>query len=159
MLSLKHALCTIMYVEPQAAHPHSNTGSEQGGTKQPEKAQNSSPESVKHLSEVLWLSQTKAIYVGVFGHCSHSWPPPQPTCCLQAGGGVEACPGHCYCRSFVQELLGLGSAVGPQSKRCQGQRGDVLTTLYVRILAGNQSLPSQVRDICDRKSKSGTDGK
>ena len=59
----------------------------------------------------------------------------------------------------MQELLGLGSTAGPQSKRCQGQRGDVLTTPYVRILADSQSLPSQVREICRRKSKSGTDGK
>lgn len=26
------------------------------------------------------------------------------------------CPGHCYCRCFVQELLGLGSTAGRQSK-------------------------------------------
>lgn len=59
----------------------------------------------------------------------------------------------------MQELLGLASTAGPQSKRHQGQRGDVLTTLYVRIPAGSQPLPSQLREICGRISKSGTDGK
>lgn len=40
----------------------------------------------------------------------------------------------------MQELSGLGSTAGLQNKRCQGQRGDVLTTLHMRILAGSQSL-------------------
>lgn len=46
-----------------------------------------------------------------------------------------------------------------QSKRCQGQGGDVLPSQCVRTLAGSQSSPSWVRGMCGRTSPSATDGK
>lgn len=56
MLSLKHASCTVMNMELQAAHPHSNTGSEQGPSRQ-RRHQTPPLKASSTFSEVLWLSQ------------------------------------------------------------------------------------------------------
>lgn len=126
VLSLKHALCTIRYTEPQASPLKYRL---RAGTKRPEEAQNSSLESIKHLLGGAVAVPNKGSL------CGSIWA---AACRL---GRVEACPGHCYSRSSAGALGSWLSCRTTEQEVPRATRRQ-LTTLCVRILAGGQSLPS-----------------